>query len=54
MNDIINKFLDQFMPELHGRQTGFTYSSCGTSEKRKQEYKNSKQQETPSMSTGTN
>ena len=32
MNDIINKFLlagDKFMPEIHLRQPGFTYSACG-------------------------
>ena len=32
MNKIINKFLltgDQFMPELHLKQPGFTYSTCG-------------------------
>ena len=32
MNEIINKFLlvgDQFMPEMHLRQPGFTYSACG-------------------------
>ena len=33
MNKIINKFLltgDKFMPELHLKQPGFTYSTCGT------------------------
>ena len=32
MNKIINKFLligDKFMPELHLKQRGFTYSVCG-------------------------
>ena len=32
MNEIINKFLlvgDIFMPEIHLRQPGFTYSACG-------------------------
>ena len=32
MNEIVNKFLlpgDKFMPEMHVRQTGFTYSPCG-------------------------
>ena len=31
MNYIINKFLfagDKFMPEMHLRQPGFTYSAC--------------------------
>ena len=45
MNDIINKFLllgDKFMPEMHLRQPGFTYSACGTfteNEKRIQKFK---------------
>ena len=33
MNKIINKFLltgDKFMPELHLKQPGFTYSTCGS------------------------
>ena len=32
MNKIVNKFLlpgFEFMPELHRRQPGFTYSACG-------------------------
>ena len=32
MNEIINKFLlvgDKFMPEMHLKQPGFTYSTCG-------------------------
>ena len=32
MNEIINKFLlvgDRFMPEIHLKQPGFTYSACG-------------------------
>ena len=32
MNDIVDKFLlpgDKFMPELHLKQPGFTYSACG-------------------------
>ena len=32
MNQIVNKFLligDKFMPEMHLRQPGFTYSACG-------------------------
>ena len=31
MNEIINKFFlteDKFMPELHLKQPGFTYSAC--------------------------
>ena len=33
MNEIVNKFLlvgDKFMPEMHLRQLGFTYSACGS------------------------
>ena len=33
MNEIINKCLlvgDKFMSEMHLKQPGFTYSSCGT------------------------
>ena len=32
MNKIVNTFLiagDRFMPEMHLRQPGFTYSPCG-------------------------
>ena len=32
MNEIVYKFLlagDKFMPEMHLRQLGFTYSACG-------------------------
>ena len=39
MNKIINKFLlaeDKFMPEMHLRQPGFTYSACGTFTKNKE------------------
>ena len=31
MNEIVNKFLlagDEFMPEIHLRQPGLTYSAC--------------------------
>ena len=33
MNEIINEFLlvgDKFMPEMHLKQRGFTYSACGS------------------------
>ena len=39
MNNIINKFLltdDKFMPEMHLRQPGFTYSACGPFTKKKE------------------
>ena len=32
MNEIVNKFLlegDKFIPEMHLRPLGFTYSTCG-------------------------
>ena len=45
MNHLINKFLlagDKFMPEIHVRQSQFTYSACGKftrNEERIQEFK---------------
>ena len=39
MIEIINKFLilgDKFMPEMHLRQPGFTYSACGPFTKNKE------------------
>ena len=42
MKDIINKFLlvgDKFMPEMHLRQPGFTYSACGPFTKNKERNK---------------
>ena len=33
MNEIVNKFLlldDKFMPKMHLKRSGFTYSACGT------------------------
>ena len=38
MNEIVNTFLlagDTFMPEMHLRQQGFTYSACGLFTKNK-------------------
>ena len=32
MNEVVNKFLlagNKFMPEMHLKQPGFTYSACG-------------------------
>ena len=43
MNEIVNKFLlaaDKFMPEMHLKQSGFTYSVCGPFAKK--QIKNSK------------
>ena len=45
MNEIVNRFLlagDTFMPEMHLRQSGFTYSACGTSKKKKKQRKKAK------------
>ena len=42
MNEIINKFLlvgDKFMPEMHLRQPGFTYSAFGPFTKNKERIK---------------
>ena len=42
MNEIINKFLlvgDKFMPEMHLRQPGFTYSACVPFTKNKERIK---------------
>ena len=39
LNDIIKKFLlagDKFVPEMHLRQPGFTFSSCGPFAKNKE------------------
>ena len=39
MNEIVNKFLlagDKFMPEMHLKQSCFTYSSCGPFTKNKE------------------
>ena len=39
MNDIVNKFLlagNKFMPEMHLKQPGFTYSACGSFTKNKE------------------
>ena len=39
MNEIVNTFLlvgDKFMPEMHLKQPGFTYSACGLFTKEKE------------------
>ena len=39
MNERVNKFLlagDKFMPEMHLKQLGFTYSACGPFTKNKE------------------
>ena len=45
----MNKFLlteENFMPEFHLRQPGFTYSACGSFTKSKERIKKLKKQET--------
>ena len=57
MNEIANKFLlagDKFMPEMHLKQPGFTYSACRTFTKKKKEYKNLKKQEIQDIFTKKN
>ena len=39
INEIVNKFLladDKFMPEMHLKESGFTYSACGPLTKNKE------------------
>ena len=48
MNGIVNKFLlpaDKFMPEMHLKQPGFTYSACGSFTKNKKRIQNLYKQE---------
>ena len=54
MNEIINKFLlagDKFMPKMHLKQPGFTYSSCGPFTKNKEQIQNLKKQEIQTIFT---
>ena len=47
MNEIVNKFLlagDNFMPEMHLKQPGFTYRACGPFTKSKERIKELKKQ----------
>ena len=46
MNKIVNKFLlarDKFMPEMHLRQPGFTYSAGGPFTKNKERFQKFKE-----------
>ena len=46
MNKVVDKFLkigDKFMPEMHLRQPGLTYSACGPFTKNKQRMQKFKQ-----------
>ena len=43
MNEIINKFSlvgEKFMPEMHLKQPGFTYSACGPFTRNKERIEN--------------
>ena len=43
MNEFVNKFLlgsDKFMPEMHLKQPGFTYSACGPFTRNKERIEN--------------
>ena len=57
MNETVSKILiagDKFMPEMHLRQPGFTYSACGPFMKNKKEYRSLKKQEIHNIFTKTN
>ena len=57
MNEIVNKFLiagDKFMPEMHLKQLGFTYSTCGPFTKKKNKFKNLKKQDIQAIFTKVN
>ena len=46
MNEIVNKFLladNKFMPEMHLKQPGFTYTACGPFTKNKERIQKSKE-----------
>ena len=48
MNEIVMNFLlagYKFMPEMHSKQLGFTYSACGPFAKKKEGIQNLKKQE---------
>ena len=57
MNQIVNKFLlagDKFMPEMHLREHGFTYSACGPFTKHKQGIEKFMQTDDTNISTKMN
>ena len=57
MNEIVNKFLlvgDKFMPEMHLKQSGFTYSACGPFTKNKERIQKSKKTGDTSYITNMN
>ena len=57
MNEIVNKFLlpgDNFMPEIHLKQPGFTYSACGPFTKTKEQIQKFKETGDTKIFTKTN
>ena len=57
MNEIVNKFLlagDKFMPGMHLKQPGFTYSACGPFTKNKERIQKIKKQEIQAILTKMN
>ena len=57
MNEIVITFLlagDKFIPEIHLKQLGFTYSACGPFTKKKKEFRNLKKEEIQTTFTKTN
>ena len=57
INEIVNKFLlagDKFMPEMHLKQLGFTYTACGSFTKNKERIQNSKKREIQTILTKMN
>ena len=57
MNEIVNKFLlagDKIMPDMHLKQPGFTYSTCGPFTKNKERIQSLKKQEIQAIFTKMN
>ena len=57
MNEIVNKFLlagDKFVPEMHLKQLGFTYTACGSFTKNKERIQNSKKRKIQTILTKMN
>ena len=57
MNEIVNKFLlvgDKFMPEMHLKQPGFTYSACRPFTKNKERIEKFMQMKIQILFTETN
>ena len=56
MNEIVNYLLagNKFMPEMHLKQPGFTYSTCGPFTKNKERIQSLKKQEIQAIFTKMN